>query len=315
MVNIFGNIVGDLALGAASNFVNSLGNGFLGSIFGGNSSKQQYKYQSKLQQQQYDLQKQMFDYTSEYYNDSNRIQRMKDAGLNPNLAYGQTSPAGSTGSVSSGQAGSAFAQLGSSDLAGYIGAQARAKGAVIDNDLKKSQGNFYDAQTAGILLSNVEKSIKNKYAKEMLETQLDLMKNKAQNYLADTNLKREYAITEVGRRYNIKADTMNKIAQFQSELMRPSEIASRIAVNYADVGYKKALTAATTYSIDVMTSQIGLNNALAFLNLSKREWQALRNADYEKFTEKELKELDAKIFNYYKTNGGFNGKLGIDLFI
>lgn len=293
------SLVGDLAIGVGTNFANNLLSGGLGSLFGGNSARQQFKYQSRLQQQQYDLQKQMFDYTSEYNNDTNRLQRMKDAGLNPNLAYGQSSPAGSTGSIGQGSAPETFKQIGSSDLSGYIGAREKARSYQKQNDLADSQKNWMDAKAAGELLSNVDKNIRNKYAKDMLETQLDLMRKKAQNVFVDSNLKREQAITEVGRRYNIKADTMLKIAQETTEKMRPSKIASEIAKNNADVSYKKALATATLYSINLMDSQIGLNNALAHLKISEYTWQSLKNGDYEKITEKELAKIDAEIAKYY----------------
>ena len=77
-------------------------------LFGGSSAEKvsdkqaarNFEYSKALAKYQYDLQKQQFDYTNKYNTPSNQVQRIIDAGLNPNLMYGSGSVA-NTGSMPS----------------------------------------------------------------------------------------------------------------------------------------------------------------------------------------------------------------------
>lgn len=77
----------------------------LGGIFGSSSKssqeRQNYQYSRQLAQYQAELQKEQFDYTNEYNLPKNIVQRLRDAQLNPNLAYGSGSVVGSTASMPS----------------------------------------------------------------------------------------------------------------------------------------------------------------------------------------------------------------------
>ncbi len=263
---------------------------FLGSIFGGNSAKTQLKHQMQLQQQQFDLQKQMFDYTSEYNSASNQVKRLEEAGLNPNLAYGNGVQAGgTTGSVAAGQASMPNNQ------ASQIGYDSPA-----DTALKQSQVDYYKAQAQSALLKNLEQNVRNKYAEQLLKNQVDLGGKLILESEAKTELYKQNAITEAGRALHIQAQTMNEIARVANTEVDTKVKLKQLEAIGADIGYKKALTAVAVYQIDVMTSQIGLNNALAHFNMSKATWQALRNGDYERFTEKELEKIESEIDHNYR---------------
>lgn len=74
--------------GLAFNLVGSL----LGGAFGESQSKKQeernFQYAQQLTKYQYDLQKQQFDYTNMYNRPDKVMNRLRSAGLNPNLAIG-----------------------------------------------------------------------------------------------------------------------------------------------------------------------------------------------------------------------------------
>lgn len=254
---------------------------FLGSIFGGNSAKTQLKHQMQLQQQQFDLQKQMFDYTSEYNSASNQVQRLKEAGLNPNLAYGNGVQAGGvTGSVASGQAAMPNNQ------ASQIGYDSPA-----DLALKQSQVDYYKAKAQSEILKNLEQEAKNKYAEQLFKNQVDLSGKQILESEAKTELYKQNAITEAGRALHIKAQTMNEIANIANTEADTKVKLKQLEAIGADIGYKKALTAVAVYQIDVMASQIDLNKAMADDHSARAAWQLLRNGDYSKFTDAELKQI------------------------
>lgn len=68
--------------------LSSLGSSLFGGIFGSIGAKQQFKQQQKLlaQQNQYNID--AFNRENEYNSPSAQMQRLQDAGLNPNLIYG-----------------------------------------------------------------------------------------------------------------------------------------------------------------------------------------------------------------------------------
>ena len=85
----------DILAGIASSVIGNLGNQI--------SAAQQYRYQKRLmeQQNQYNTQaattayarmQEMWNMENEYNLPTNQMARFKDAGLNPNLIYGQSNP-------------------------------------------------------------------------------------------------------------------------------------------------------------------------------------------------------------------------------
>lgn len=101
--------------------------GFASSVFGniGNqiSAAQQYRYQKRLMEQQnrynteaattaYGRMQEMWNMENEYNLPSNQMARYKDAGLNPNLIYGQSNPsAGFSSAPSSSVSGASAPQV------------------------------------------------------------------------------------------------------------------------------------------------------------------------------------------------------------
>jgi len=94
-----------LASGAGQSVLGGLASS-IGSIFGGSSRRKSYHRSKRLMQYQMGLDKQMFDYQNAYNTPMAQMQRLKDAGLNPALMYGQ----GTTGNAS-GYPQSKFTQL------------------------------------------------------------------------------------------------------------------------------------------------------------------------------------------------------------
>lgn len=70
---------------------------------------QNYNYQRKLQQHQFDWQEKMWNMNNEYNSPINQVKRLEEGGLNPNLAYGSLSgnlaqqPSGGTPGFSGGK--------------------------------------------------------------------------------------------------------------------------------------------------------------------------------------------------------------------
>lgn len=82
-----GNALGAGIPGALLN----VGQSVVNSILGQNQSKQNFNNNMKLAEYQFDRNLDMWHLQNEYNTPSNQLQRLKDAGLNPYLAYGQIS--------------------------------------------------------------------------------------------------------------------------------------------------------------------------------------------------------------------------------
>ena len=94
-----------IASGAGQAVLGGLASG-IGSIFGGGSRRKAYHRSKRLMKYQMGLDKDMFDYQNAYNTPAAQMARLKSAGLNPALMYGQ----GTTGNAS-GYPQSKFTQL------------------------------------------------------------------------------------------------------------------------------------------------------------------------------------------------------------
>ena len=251
------NFGGFLNSSLGSGLASSIGGALVGGAFGLAGQKLQTKQEKELMQYQFDLQKQMFDYQAAYNSPSAQMGRLRAAGLNPNLVYGNGSVVNTnsaTGSVGKGNGSNPFAGLGSAFMAlmanmfrtANIDADTRNKKAAAE--LARSQAGYYsvlqakaDVERAGIEWDNYRKSIELDYLPEYLES----------------------------RNYKLRAEGDNAMAQHRIIQAQADEIAANIEL----LKSRKNLTdeQATTeiakrvvmgQQVRLMASQIGLNEKM-----------------------------------------------------
>lgn len=188
-VNILGSLGDGLSSGLSglvSGGITGLAGGLISSIFGGNSAKKQYKYASKLQQQQNDWQSEqnllasqrslqnsmdLFDYQNEYNTPANQVERLRQAGINPMLAFSNgsisnvgslsptTAPNGSSGAPSVGMPSFDMSSVGQSGAAlqnaqtnSLVGEQ-QARAQKVDTDIRQANSQLeilYKAKKLGV---------------------------------------------------------------------------------------------------------------------------------------------------------------------
>ena len=83
-MGILSGITGDAVLGAVSSMATSA----IGSLFGMNEAEKNRKFNAEQAQLQRDWQEKMWNLSNEYNSPLQQMQRFKEAGLNPNLVYG-----------------------------------------------------------------------------------------------------------------------------------------------------------------------------------------------------------------------------------
>lgn len=300
--NIWVDALKNGALSALGGLPGALTSGLLNSGFGlltgAVGSLIQTNQQKKLMRYQLDLEKQMFDYTSEYNSMKNQVQRYKDAGLNPNLLTGQSQQAGTTGSIS---AGNAAMPLFQSQLqyAQHSQLAASLQNTAADTKLKESQVDLNTFLAIKEMFEGLQGKEKARVAGKMADLSVDMMETEILDKSSHAQLNSELARTEICRQYNIDKQSALYIAQALTEEKRPELIASEISKNKSETEYKKALAAVTAYQINVMVAQIGEHNAKSHLAMSQHVWQALRNGDYERFTNAELAKISSEVYQNY----------------
>lgn len=117
----------------------------------------------ELANYQYQQQKEMFNLSNAYNSPTAQMQRFKDAGLNPNLIYGQGSP---------GNAPNVLPQYKAPMVEANIRQPVNVSDAVgraIDTAVRSEQLNILSAERRGKELDNLKKSSEEPYFSEMAE--------------------------------------------------------------------------------------------------------------------------------------------------
>jgi hypothetical protein len=222
---------------------------FIGSMIdtainGANSRVQQNRANQanlNLAKYQYDLQQQQYDKANAYNTPAAQMQRFKDAGLNPNLIYGQGNP---------GNSPNVLPQYHAPEMrynAPSMVNTSNAIGAYQDFQIKKAQTDNLQAQKANIMqdtsnkaiiqamnLLNMERTKAGKpYWSEQEEAKTETMKNQRDVNWTRANLN----------------DTQNELAKYNVEMAKTktqnfSNII-RLSIANADANLKKTLQETT----------------------------------------------------------------------
>jgi hypothetical protein len=164
--------------------LSSVGGGVLGALFSIGARKKAFKRSKQLMDKQFKMDKDMFDYQNAYNTPVQQMQRLKDAGLNPALMYGQ----GTTGNANN------MVQSKFTELSPYTSSQdiAQSTAAGIQLAMSNSQKKLLDNQATLALTDAVVKTRdqknKNKlndYQTAFLESQTATEKQRVKNLVEE----------------------------------------------------------------------------------------------------------------------------------
>lgn len=156
-----------------------LGGSILGGITSGIGARRQYKFQSRLQNKAFQQNLQAWHMQNEYNTPSAQLQRLKDAGLNPALVYGQgaSGAAGNAGSAptysppSAPNVGQAFQQgfvdsaNALSTVTGLLSQREDVKSKRIDNERKQVELLDYIGNASGVSRPALERAYRTEQLK------------------------------------------------------------------------------------------------------------------------------------------------------
>ncbi len=262
----------------------------------------QYNMQKQLMQKQFDYQKQMYDYTfdkqNQYNLPSEQLARLKQAGLNPNLAYGQVQSAGSSGMTggitNATPPRSAMPQI---DLVSAINSSYQQKALKSQANLNRSQEDYNKAETQGKIIENAFKARQyggvngDKLAAALLKT----AENQAdywEHHSDHESVLRNNAVIDsailVAKERNINSNTALQLLECITEGRKPELIVKQIE----DIDSKITERQATILYL----------TAMKHLTEGKQEYQDKLNVNFDKMNDRKLAVLASEIYRNYSTN-------------
>lgn len=237
----------------------SMGGNLLGSLLGFGSQDRTNKANMQLAEYQYSKQLEMWNRQNEYNLPKNQISRLTDAGLNPNLVYGNGTVQGMTAAPAPQYhaptlgAYTNFGSLGAEQaVTTYM--QAKQTDAVVNKtnaetqrilkelplvDLDKTLKEL-DIAKRGILNSISEKERdhwEQQYEMMLDEMQSRIDKNRSEvplNLAKEKNLNKDTELKEAQRKTEEKKPAFIE-AQTNTERQKPALMASQMALNYQSV--------------------------------------------------------------------------------
>lgn len=292
--------------GAPGALVSGLTGGLFDTLFGGIAANRQLKNQKKLMNHQYDLQKQMFDYTSEYNSMKNQVQRYKDAGLNPNLLTGQSQMAGTTGTISSGSAAMPLAQS-QMQYAQHAQIASTTENLRADTDLKKSQVDLNTYLAIKEMYNGLEGKEKARVASVLADLSIDLARGELEHKKASTRLINQQSATEIAKQYNLSTSSALNIMKGITESLSPLQIFQSIKESDSRISQSQFYNAYLLSASKELDSRSLLNDSamqehFAGANLKNAQHiaQVLKNGDYEHYSEAEKAKLASEVYkNFY----------------
>ena len=263
----------------------------LGSLFSKKSSDKQLNMQVAENQknrdfnaEQADLQrafitKQIADQNT-YNSPTSVIQRLKDAGLNPNLAYQQIG-AGQQVSNFQGSAASSSGSVGTG-LPDFSGFNSLMQAAQVQSniELQRTEAEKNKAVAENTREDTNTKQIQNNFLPQILKGQIDLNGTQIELNTQQANLTSRQ-IQLINQQCEL---INNQIEQIRSTIrinnLTEQQLSESMPYIIKELAARSSLTEqqAQTFMVGLM-SQLGLNDSISSLNLSQAQINSI-NADY-----------------------------------
>ena len=296
------------------------GSSFLGGLFGSSSSaandaasqKRQYQYNLALQQQQQQWQENMWQQNNAYNSPIQQVQRLRDAGLNANLAYGSLSgnvaqQPSSGGLNSVGLLNTAPAQTQALMQAFQI--PSKLANVMANTNLMESNADLMELQGLNEVINAQTQALKYSFDKETYLDRKQLMKYQVEAVHQDAeNKKAQAALNNVKAEFIPKEFDLKKIytdAQIEN-------IYSEIQYRATDLVLKGMLTEAQVSLFAAEAAQ-ALSNADRYEALKDYQEVVTKWTDSKEFDDAEYREFRNKLIKWDYEHRGTDKKRNIGI--
>lgn len=275
IVGAIGGPVGAVIGGPAGNILGSVISGAGSSFQSAELAKQQYEYNLALQQQQQGFIESMWNKTNEYNTPEQQVKRLRNAGLNANLAYGSLSgnvannaPSGGLSSVS--QAPFTAIQA-AAQVAEQMNLDSQVQKNIAEAKLLGEQSDLVQANTIKTILDSLGVGYDNEYKKGTLKSRVALADYMVDDAIQGIELKKSAA-----RLNEVNANLAPQYYELKKRYTdaQVDDIMSQIGYRMKDIALRYRLGEA---HIAEMTSQIALNYANRDLSDANKAAQDIVN--------------------------------------
>lgn len=254
------SILGAAAIGVGSSILG----GVLGSSGQSKANRENYRYQQQLMNQQNAFNLDMWNKENAYNDPSAVMQRLKAAGLNPNLVYGNGSSTLSAASAphaagSSYQSQNTLSQLGKGiESAGATYLQARMNDAAVNNlesrtNMQDTQSDMIKLKTLTEILRQDKQVMSNSLLRQTSPLTVKAMEAQIRKTLQDTELSSSRTAAQdinnqtLGR-YN-EAKIRQTLVGVELNNAQINSIVNSVAQRWQEIGIKRSLSEAQRNAI------------------------------------------------------------------
>ena len=279
----------------------------LGSLFSKKSSDKQLRMQVAENQKNRDFNAEQADIQREFitkqiadqnaYNSPSAVvERLKSAGLNPNLAYQQIG-AGQQISNFQGSSASSSGSVGAGlpDFSGFNSLMQAAQ--VASNiELQKSQADKNSADAENTRIDTKTKEINNSYLPQILKGQISLQGSQLQLNTSELNLnsaelrKIDAEISQIDANIDQIRATVQGLNLSNEQMAKALPYVIREVAARADISEKQA-----KYYVAGVLSQIGMQNSISALNYSQAELNEIHSRFLPMVLSQQLYEINSRI--------------------
>lgn len=209
----------------------SFGGNLLGSLFGFGSQQSTNAANMEIAKYQYEKNLEMWNRNNEYNSPQAQMQRLKNAGLNPNLVYGNGAVGNASSTPPQFEAPTMQAYTNFGDLGASAGVDAYMRSRMVDADIRNRDADTFNKGLQGLelqynidtqwlrtyrslaeldiaLSEGKEKRIKLDSLKDMLNMTLSEMEARRDNYRSMIDYRNNYeAPLSVANKENVEANT------------------------------------------------------------------------------------------------------------
>lgn len=243
------------------------------------------QYKDRMQMN-LDYSKQLIDYQNAYNTPKSQMERLAEAGLNPNLVYGSFAPSGQSASSEMSATAQGISPYSTADV---------ASSALAIAQMKQSEAAAENL-TADARLKNAEaanKEMFNLRYPEVLDLQIKNADKQLEKIASDINVNKQSMLYQAAQTRLADAETAFKRGEIGLQTYRKQQIIAQTALFMSEKKLKEAQTSLT------WTSDYNMNiqNAIDALELKYKQYFYNSDGTMKKLSEKERSALKAK-FEY-----------------
>lgn len=246
-------------------------------------SNKQYKDRMQMN---LDYSKELIDYQNAYNTPKSQMERLAEAGLNPNLVYGSSAPSGQSASSELSATAQGISPYSTADVASRALSIAQMKQTEAAAENLTADARLKNAEAANKEMFNL------RYP-ELLDLQIKNADKQLEKIASDINVNKQSMLYQAAQTRLADAETAFKRGEIGLQTYRKQQIIAQTALFMSEKKLKEAQTS-LTWTNDY---NMNIQNALDSLELKYKQYFYNSDGTMKELSERERSALKAK-FEY-----------------